>query len=75
MTRPCQFKEREKSLSIFKESMKWQCAYRSSRGIRCLAKATFRVFFAKDHPFDHIDLCEEHKKEYAYPNTRVEVLE
>lgn len=42
--------------------MKWQCSYYNSKGIRCEKEATLRIHFSKDHPFDHMDLCEEHKQ-------------
>ncbi len=42
--------------------MKWQCSYYDSKGDRCSADATIRIHFSKDHPFDHMDLCEEHLK-------------
>lgn len=40
--------------------MKCQCSYHNSKGIRCEKEGTVRIHFAKDHPFDHMDLCEEH---------------
>lgn len=40
--------------------MKWQCEYHDSKGGRCDKPATIRIHFAKDHPFDKMDLCEDH---------------
>ena len=44
------------------EAPKWQCQYHDSKGVRCTEPAVQRIHFAKDHPFDFMDLCEEHLK-------------
>lgn len=40
--------------------MRWQCQFHNSKGIRCAKEASHRVHFSKDHPFDHMDVCDEH---------------
>jgi hypothetical protein len=42
--------------------MRYQCSYHDSRGCRCEKPASIRIHFAKDHPFDLMDLCLEHLK-------------
>lgn len=44
---------------------KWECEYVSENGERCGANALHRVHFAKDHPFNHVDVCREHLKKYT----------
>lgn len=43
----------------------WQCSKTDTSGKRCMAKAICRLHFAKDHPFDFFDVCEEHLHEYS----------
>ena len=43
----------------------WQCSKIDASGKRCEAKASCRLHFAKDHPFDHFDVCLEHLHEYS----------
>lgn len=43
----------------------WQCNKVDSSGERCMANAVHRLHFAKDHPFDHFDLCDKHLSEYT----------
>jgi hypothetical protein len=49
---------------MVKRFMKWQCKFYDKDGRRCESEAVARLHFSPDHPFDHIDVCEEHKKEY-----------
>lgn len=44
----------------------WQCQFVNSRGEQCSSPAIFRFQFSLDHPFDHVDVCAEHEKEYPY---------
>ena len=44
---------------------RWQCQYHSSKGVRCPERAVLRLQFSLSHPFDHMDVCHEHLKEYA----------
>lgn len=45
--------------------MKWPCKYVNSKGVQCTKCAINRIHFSSDHPFDHLDLCDEHTKEYG----------
>ena len=44
--------------------MRWQCTHHDSNGIRCENEADYRLHFAADHPFDHVDVCEKHLEKY-----------
>jgi hypothetical protein len=44
--------------------VRWRCTYTDSTGSRCENEATHRLQFSKEHPFDHVDVCEEHREEY-----------
>jgi len=46
--------------------MRWQCQYVDSKGIRCKEEAFYRLHFAEDHPFEHVDVCKKHEKEYRF---------
>lgn len=46
------------------ELPEWQCSYVNSKGVRCTKCAVNRIHFSADHPFDHVDLCDEHLEEY-----------
>jgi len=43
----------------------WQCSKIDTFGKRCTANAVCRLHFAKDHPFDHFDVCLGHLHEYS----------
>lgn len=43
---------------------KFQCTYVDSKGRRCEAEALQRLNFTKEHPFDGVNVCEDHAKEY-----------
>jgi hypothetical protein len=45
--------------------MRWRCSYHDAKGIRCENEAIYRLHFAADHPFDHVDVCEKHQNEYT----------
>jgi hypothetical protein len=45
--------------------MCWQCTYVDSKGRRCEAEALHRLHFSNDHPFDHVDVCDGHLKDYS----------
>lgn len=46
--------------------MKWNCDYCDSKGRRCEAQATQRLQFSLDHPFDYVQVCDAHAKEYKF---------
>lgn len=50
-----------------------QCSYCDEFGIRCLAQAKWRIIFSKEHPFDFMNVCEEHLKEYGYYTSKLEL--
>ena len=45
--------------------MRWRCSFHDAKGIQCPNAALWRMHFAKDHPFDHIDVCSEHLDDYS----------
>jgi len=42
------------------------CQFINSKGVICDKAAVARLHFGVDHPFDFVDVCEVHKKEYRY---------
>lgn len=44
----------------------WKCQYINAEGASCGNEALFRLHFAPDHPFDHVDVCMLHSEEYKY---------
>jgi hypothetical protein len=46
--------------------MRWQCEYRDAKGRRCVNEAICRLQFSMDHPFDFVDTCADHVKEYRH---------
>lgn len=38
----------------------FQCQYTDSRGEQCTSIALYRVHYSTDHPFTHMDFCEQH---------------
>jgi hypothetical protein len=43
----------------------WICQRVNSDGERCQSRAVHRLQFSQEHPFDFIDVCEEHLGEYT----------
>jgi len=54
--------------------MRWQCTFINSKGVRCEKEAIYRLQYGHDHPFEFVDTCEEHKKEFKNFD-RVEIFE
>lgn len=46
--------------------MRWLCQYVNAKGVRCTARAVWRIHFAAEHPFDHTDCCATHFSEYKF---------
>lgn len=46
--------------------MNWQCSYVNGDGNRCKKTAIMRLHFSYLHPFDYIDVCEDHWKGYSW---------
>lgn len=46
--------------------MRWQCSFISISGVRCESAASFRLHFSASHPFEHVDVCPFHVKEYGH---------
>jgi hypothetical protein len=44
--------------------MRFQCSYHDAKGTPCENEATYRLHYAKDHPFNHVDTCTEHLDQY-----------
>jgi hypothetical protein len=42
----------------------FKCRYVDSHGTECNVIAAKRIHFSTDHPFDHMDLCNQHLIEY-----------
>lgn len=43
-----------------------RCMYINSKGKQCEQAALVRLYISADHPFDFVDTCAEHRKEYQY---------
>ena len=46
--------------------IRWQCQHVGNDGEQCENTALHRLQFELEHPFNHIDLCPEHKKYYTF---------
>lgn len=44
----------------------WQCQYKDTNGVQCANVATKRLQYSSSHPFDHMDVCAQHLKEFSY---------
>lgn len=49
-----------------RKMIRWMCQFINSKGVICDKAAVARLHFGVDHPFDFVDVCEVHKKEYRY---------